>query len=137
MIGIIKRNFIHVDSNTVCLLYKALVRPILGYAHSVWCPHKKGDISEIEKVQKRATKLIISFKKFPYKERLCRLNLPTLKYRRVRGDMIDRGFKIINNVYSDGRFKNFKTRSISIRFFCKNLDFDFRSKFFTLPLTTP
>ena len=60
-------NFIHVHSNTFCLLYKALVRPHLEYAHSVWCPHKKGDITEIEKVQKRATKLIISFKKFPYK----------------------------------------------------------------------
>jgi len=32
-------------------------------------------------------------------------------------------------INSDGRFKNFKTRSISIRFFCKNLNFDFRSKF--------
>ena len=57
-----------------------------------------GDITEIEKVQKRATKLIISFKKFPYKERLRRLNLPTLKYRRVRGDMIE-VFKIISNIY--------------------------------------
>jgi len=96
MIGIIKRNFIHVDSNTFCLLYKALVRPHLEYAHSVglWCPHKKEDITEIEKVQKRATKLIISFKKFPYKERLRRLNLPTLKYR----SMIE-VFKIINNIY--------------------------------------
>jgi len=62
MIGIIKRNFIRVDSNTFCLLYKALVRPHLEYAHSVWCLHKKGDITEIEKVQKRATMLIISFK---------------------------------------------------------------------------
>ena len=52
------------------------------------------DITEIEKVQKRATKLIISFKKFPYKERLRRLNLPTLKYR----SMIE-VFKIINNIY--------------------------------------
>ena len=96
MIGIIKRNFIHVDSNTFCLLYKALVRPHLEYAHSVglWCPHKKEDITEIEKVQKRATKLIISFKKFPYKERLRRLNLPALKYR----SMIE-VFKIINNIY--------------------------------------
>ena len=63
MIGIIKRNFIHVDSNTFCLLYIALVRPHLEYAHSVWCPHKEGDITEIEKVHKRATKLIISLKK--------------------------------------------------------------------------
>jgi len=49
-------------------------------------------------VQKRATKLIISFKKCSYKERLKILNLPTLKYRRLRGDMID-VFKIANNMY--------------------------------------
>jgi len=33
----------------------------------------------IEKVQKRATKLIISLKKLPYPERLLQLKLPTLK----------------------------------------------------------
>ena len=76
---IIKRNFIHMDYNIFCLLYKALVRPHLEYAHSVWCPHKKGDIVEIEKVQKRATKLIISLKTLPYKERLRKLKLPTLR----------------------------------------------------------
>ena len=42
--------------------------------------HKKGDTTEIEKVQKRATKLIISFKKFPYKECLCRLNDLPIKF---------------------------------------------------------
>ena len=65
---------------------------------SVWCPYKKCDITDIEKVQKRATKLIISLKNCSYKERLKILNLPTLKYRRLRGDMID-VFKIANNMY--------------------------------------
>ena len=51
-------------------------------------------IVDIEKVQKRATKLIISLKTLPYKERLRRLKLPTLKYRRLRVDMIE-VFKII------------------------------------------
>jgi len=55
------------------------------------------DITEIQEVQKIATKLIISLKKIQYKERLRRLNLPTLKYRRVRGDMTE-VFKIINNI---------------------------------------
>ena len=57
--------------------------------YSVWCPYKLGDIKEIEKVQKRATKLIINFKNMSYSDRLQRLNLPTLKYRRLRGDKIE------------------------------------------------
>ena len=36
-----------------------------------------------------ATKLIISLKKLPYPERLRQLKLPTLKYSRLRGDMIE------------------------------------------------
>ena len=42
-----------------------------------------------EKIQKRATKLIISLKKLSYKERLLKLKLPTLKYRCMRGDMTE------------------------------------------------
>ena len=66
-----------------------LLSEVLRYAHSVWCPYKKCDITDIEKVKKRATKLIFSLKNCSYKERLKILNLPTLKYRRLRGDMID------------------------------------------------
>ena len=65
-----------------------MVRPHLEYANSVWCPYKKGDIAGIEKVQKRATKLVISLKHLSYIERLRRLKLPTLKNRRLRGDII-------------------------------------------------
>jgi len=42
-----------------------------------------------EKVQMRATKLVLTAKHLTYKERLRQLNLPTLKYRRTRGDMIE------------------------------------------------
>ena len=68
-----------------------MVRPHIEFANSVWCPYKLGDIKEIEKVQKRATKLIIKLKNkpLPYRDRLFHLNLPTLKYRRLRGDMIE------------------------------------------------
>jgi len=64
MIGLIKRNFIHMDSRTFVMLYKALVHPHVEYANSIWSPYKKGDIEAIEKVPKRATKLVISFKKY-------------------------------------------------------------------------
>ena len=52
----------------------------------------------MEKVQKRATKLIISLKHLPYMERLKQLKLPILKYRRLRGDMME-VFKLVHNYY--------------------------------------
>ena len=81
------------------LLYKSIVRPHLEYANSVWCPCKQDDIKQLEKIQERATKLVINFKKMSYKDRLMHLNLPpTLKYRRLRGDMIE-VFIIMHNIY--------------------------------------
>jgi len=56
----------------------------------MWCAYKQGDIKELEKIKKRAIKLVINFTKMPYKDRLMHLNLPTLKYRRLLGDH-DRG----------------------------------------------
>ena len=46
------------------------------------------DQQAIEGVQRRATKLISSISHCPYPERLRILNLPSLNYRRLRGDMI-------------------------------------------------
>ena len=52
------------DDTSFILLYKSMVRLHLEYANSVWSPYKIGDIKEIEKVQKRATKLIMNLKKY-------------------------------------------------------------------------
>ena len=90
ILGVIKRNFMYVDKNIFILLYKAMVRPHLEYANSVWCTYKKGDIESAEKEHKRGTKLVICLKHLPYVERLKQLKFPTLKYRRLQGD--DRGF---------------------------------------------
>ena len=42
----------------------------------------------MEKVQRRVTKLLPSLKNLSYKERLFKLNIPTLKYKQMRGDQI-------------------------------------------------
>jgi len=47
------------DESSFILLHKSMVRPHLEYANSMWCPYKQRDIKELEKVQKRYTKLII------------------------------------------------------------------------------
>ena len=113
ILGIIKRNFIYMDHTSFLLLYKSMVRSHLEYANSVWCPYQKRDITEIEKVQKRATKLIISFKNVSYIDRLSRLKLPTLKYRRLRRDMIE-VFKITHDLYDPDVSLNLAYHSGSI-----------------------
>jgi len=56
------------------------------------------DIEAIVRVQKRATKQIKQIRHLSYSERLKKLNLPTLRYRRHRGDMIE-VYKILLRIY--------------------------------------
>jgi len=102
MLGIVKRNFIYLTPDSFVVLYKAMIRSHLEYAVglSVLNPHHQSLIEKLEKVQKRATKLVINVKKFHYEERLRRLKIPTLKYRRIRGDMIEL-YKIFARKYEN------------------------------------
>jgi ribonuclease P/MRP protein subunit RPP40 len=95
LVGIIRRPFKYLDKQMFTSLYKSLIRPHLEYAGTVWNPILKGDRWQIEKVQRRATKLLPEIKDLPYGERLRSLKLPTLVYRRLRGDMIQT-FKILH-----------------------------------------
>jgi hypothetical protein len=89
IVGIIRRSFLHLNEKSFALLYNSLVRPHLEYAASVWLPHKMKDINEIEKVQRRATKLIPTIKHLSYADRLRKLLMTTQRYRHLRGDMIN------------------------------------------------
>ena len=55
------------------------------------------DHKEIEKVQKRATKLVKSISHLPYGERLKKLSLTTLYNRRQRADVLQ-VFRIIKGI---------------------------------------
>jgi len=98
MLGIIKTNFIYLTPDSFVVLYKSLVRSHLEYAVCVWNPHHQALIEKLEKVPKRATKLVIAVKKCKYEERLKKLHLPTLKFRRIRGDMVE-VYKIFSGKY--------------------------------------
>ena len=89
ILAIIRRTFTRMDGNMFCQLFKGLVRPHLEYAQAVWSPQSKTLIRKLEEVQKRATKLIPGFYNLAYQDRLRKLKLPTLAYRRARGDMIE------------------------------------------------
>jgi len=89
MSGLIWRSFSFLDGRLFKQLYTTFVRPHLEYCQATWSPHLMKNINEIEAVQRRATKLIDCFKNLSYEERLHRLDLPTLAFRRLRGDMIE------------------------------------------------
>ena len=81
MLGYIRHTFKHIDTEAFLLLYKSLVRPHLEYASTVWSPHLKYLKDSIERVQRRATKLVPSIRHLTYTERLQKLDLETLEYR--------------------------------------------------------
>ena len=87
--GLIRRSFTYLDGQLLKKLFSSFVRPHLEYACAVWSPFLKKNITAIENVQRRGTKLIDGFFNLTYDERLRRLNLPTLQYRRERSDMIE------------------------------------------------
>ena len=85
-------------------------RGVLGFgACTVWLLtqqwrfYLKRDISRLERVQRRATKLVALVKDLSYSDRLKHLGLPTLEHRRIHYDMIQvykltHGIDYINNM---------------------------------------
>jgi hypothetical protein len=113
IVGLIKRSFTFLDNRSFKLLFQALVRPHLEYAAAVWNPHLCKYIDLLENVQRRATKLLKGLKDLSYSERLRVLKLPTLRYRRLRGDMIE-VYKIVHNIYDSRVSCNILSLSHSI-----------------------
>ena len=100
LLRLIKRSFVYRDVDVIKTLYTALVRPHLEYAN-VWHPRYKKEVEQLEKVQRWATKLVCSLQNVPYESRLWQMELPSLAYRRYRGDMIMiEVFKYLRGMYS-------------------------------------
>ena len=97
MLGIIKRAFVNTNQDIFIPLYKTLVRPHLEYCTVSWNPRFMADDRKIEAVQRRATRMIPGMSSFSYPERLKKLNLFSLRYRRERADMIQ-VYKILHGI---------------------------------------
>ena len=96
-LGMIKRNVVSRNKDVIIRLYKALVRPKIDYCVQAWRPYLKKDIEILEKVQRRATKIITECKGLGYADRLRVTGLTTLEQRWNRGDMIET-FKTIRGI---------------------------------------
>ena len=65
ILGMIKYNFQDKSVQTILPLYKSLVRPKIEYCIQAWKPYLKKDIEQLERVQKRATRLVNGFRYLP------------------------------------------------------------------------
>ena len=81
MLGLISRSISNRSKYNVLKLYYAFVRPHLEYSVQFWSPYLRKDVIELEKIQRRATKLIPSLRSKSYEDRLRQLNLYSPKKR--------------------------------------------------------
>ena len=95
ILGLIRRNIVYKEKELIIPLYKTIVRPHLEYCIQAWRPYRKKDIDMLERVQRRATKMIPKLRNISYEMRLKECGLTTLETRRLRGDQIE-VFKILN-----------------------------------------
>ena len=135
MTGLIRRSFTYLDKTMLKTLIKTIIRPQLEYANVIWSPMYKRQSIAIEKVQRRATKLLKDIRDLPYIERLEALDIPSLKYRRVRADLIQT-YKIIHgldNIDKDEFFKqnDMYTRNSDLKLYKHYCRSSLRKHFFS------
>ena len=140
IMGLVRRTFVHLDTYKINFLYKSLVRPHLEYGNFICSSFLKSDINLLENTQRRATRFIPNINKLSYHERLEKLDLPTLSYRRFRGSMIET-FKILHGYYDDNcvsslfTFKDTITRGHKLSVRTRQCKTNIRRNFFTVRVT--
>ena len=86
ILGLIRKTSMYKEKQLIVHLYKSIVIPYLEYCIQAWRPYRKKGIDNLERIKRRATKMIPELRDLSYESRLLQSGLIALETRKLRGD---------------------------------------------------